>query len=102
MQVKLTEKQAKQLIANAVNAASPVGLGILHFEQKQYSPDDVAGCLDQNGIGVDYFHGRMTKLYARRNGDTYTFDDFKPDGGYQSWASKYPTYEALVDSVLTA
>jgi len=100
MEVQLTEEQAKQLAANAINASKPMGMGWLHYTPTSYTLEDAARCISDRGINIDYFEGRMVKLYVRRNGDMYSFNDGEPRGDYQSWCVEYPTYQALIDSVL--
>ena len=91
MQVNLTTEQAVQVAANAINAASPMGIGFLHHEAKDYTPEEVAEAFGEDGEAhFDYFHGRMTKLTMRKINGSYRFSDSPPDIEYQSWASKYP------------
>lgn len=101
MNIKLTENQILQLAANAVNAAQPVGIGYLQHEEKNYTPEDMKECLKGDSLAIDYFHGRMTKLYVHqdKNGE-WNFGDYNPTPEYQSWCGTYPTYQALVDSVM--
>lgn len=97
MKFKATPEQVKQIIANAVNAAIPVGMGFLHFIPKTYTAADIPD--DRLVHGVDYFDGRMTKLYIESHGDgTYSLPDDKPRRDYQSWCGSFPTYRALVES----
>lgn len=101
MQVNLTTEQAVQIATNAINAATPMGLGFLHHEAKDYTTEEVAEAFDENGrADFDYYHGRMTKLTMHKADGSYQFSDYPPNIEYQSWASKYPTYEQLVQSVV--
>ena len=100
MEVILTTEQAVQIATNAINAAAPMGLGFLHHEAKDYTTEEVAEAFGENGDAYfDYYHGRMTKLTMRNTNGVYKFSDSLPDIECQSWASKYPTYKELVQSV---
>ncbi len=98
-----TPEQVQQMACNAVNAASPVGMGALHFEAKTYTPEELPEIDPKSGIYLDYFHGRMTKLciQPKGNGDwEINSPREEPNPEYQSWAHLYPTKLALVNSVL--
>ncbi|RLB60220.1 MAG: hypothetical protein DRH08_15710, partial [Deltaproteobacteria bacterium] len=53
-------------------------------------------------IYLDYFHGRMVKTGILKETDKDTWEiqisgaEIHPE--YQSWASTYPSFEALVES----
>ena len=96
MQVNLTEEQAVEIATNAINAALPVGMGFIHYEGKDYTTEEVATVFPH----FDYFNGRMVKLNFRKDGDNFVFPDHAPNIEYQSWASKYPTYQQLIQSVV--
>lgn len=105
MKVKLTDEQILQLAANAVNAASPMGMGFMHFQEKDYEPNDIKPYinkrLDGDRLLIDYFEGHMTKLSLKQDGEGYwNFPDRDPRSDYQSWCVKYPTYQDLIDSVV--
>lgn len=97
MHVRATDEQLKKMAALAVNASRPMGMGFLHFQNREYKPEefDVS-----KGLSLDYHQGRMVKLYVNRavNSDIIKLPDNAPDIEYQSWASKYPTYRALADA----
>ena len=95
---KATEEQILKLGANAVNAASPMGMGFLHFQEKEYTAEDIGPCLSEWGLDIDYFEGRMTKLHIRREKDGWD-EPGEPRSDYQSWCSKYPTFKDLAQSV---
>lgn len=98
--MKLTEEQARQMAANAVNASVPMGFGFIHHQVKTYTPDDVQLCVTKRGIRIDYFDGRMVKLYIRKVEDDYLVPEQETRVDYQSWCRTYPTYQALFDSVV--
>jgi hypothetical protein len=91
-----TEQQIQQMMANAVNASSPMGLGFLqHDSSKSFVAED----FDTQYTSLDYVQGRMVKLWINKLGvNHYQIDDEAPRKDYQSWVSTYPTYEALLAS----
>lgn len=92
-----TEDQVKQMAANAVNAASPMGLGHLHATRKEFKPEDFQ--VDDGWLSLDYVQGRMTKLTVLCLGDNkWSVTDQEPRADYQSWCYQYPTYQALAES----
>jgi hypothetical protein len=101
MKFKATPEQLSQLAANAVNASVPVGLGLLHATQHVFTPEEMRPHVERNGasLNLDYIQGRMVKLYCTKvDKDLYeTRDDI--DVEYQSWAQRYPTVKALLESV---
>lgn len=97
--MKLTDNQARQMAANAVNASVAVGLGYVHYQKNVYTPEDVQQCVTEKGIYVDYFDGRMVKLRILKEGDDWVIPLRAPDFDYQSWCREYPTYQDLCDSV---
>lgn len=101
MLLKITKDQAVQIVTNAVNASVPVGMGILQYKDKQYTPDEVAAHFYEGGVYLDYFEGRMVKLSMSEVEGGWTVPDRKPNVEYQSWARAYPTYEDLANSVNT-
>lgn len=98
-----TEEQVKQIAVNAINASSPVGMGYLQYESKDYTPNEINLFSSIGGkkvIEIDYFHGRMVKLSigeCSENVWNVGPDTFRLD--YQSFAGKYPTPANLVKSV---
>lgn len=97
MQFKATKKQVQQIAVNAIEASQPMGLGHLHFKDKEdFKPDMVP--VNEEGLTLDYVGGRMVKLWFKREGNVWeTTGVARSD--YQSWVSKYPTYRDLVLSV---
>lgn len=98
MKFDANEDVVLEMARLAVNAAVPVGMGFLHAEQKDYAVDDVRPCLRPRGLEIDYFRGRMIKLRIRRNDDGSWEMDGDPCRGYQSWVSRYPSNEALLEA----
>lgn len=98
MRFKASESQVRQMAANAANAATPTGLGLLQFDPAQVF---VAGDIPVSpaGIFLDYFAGRMVKLMIdRKDGDVWEIIG-ATRLEYQSWARTYPTFRALANSV---
>lgn len=93
-----TEQQILQIAANATNASFPMGMGLMHFRNTTFKPEDFQ-ILDGK-VRLDYVQGRMVKLSIWKNTDgTWEI----PEGvriDYQSWLAEYPTIEALVRSVV--
>ena len=98
MKIIATDEQIKQMAANAINASRPMGMGFLHF-----NPDSVTTANDleaeHNGLFVDYFEGRMVKFSAWKHKDHWEVRDENPHPEYQSWCTKYPTWQSLAASV---
>jgi hypothetical protein len=107
MEFKATEEQVWEIMTNAINASSPAGMGFFHFENKDYTVEEVKANLAVDGYGrpqknevyADYFAGRMVKLNIRRVSDGVwgMNDEFRDD--YQSFCHKYPTPLDLIASV---
>lgn len=101
-----TEDQVNQIIANAINASIPFGMGYLHYEERDYTPAEiasyrVAATSSTGQLDIDYFFGRMVKLHLQKNDDnTWEMwpDVFRED--YQSFCRRYPTPDALINSVI--
>ena len=99
MRFEATEGQIKQIAANAVNASFPMGLGFLHFRPKRVFQASDFDAQPNGCFYLDYVQGRMVKLSIFKREDGWEIDD-NPRADYQSWVRKYPTTEALVNSVL--
>jgi|CXWL01.1.fsa_nt_gi hypothetical protein len=100
MKFTATDDQIAQLMANAVNAARPMGLGYLHFKPEDKPASEFGKAVTARQCCIDYYQGRMTKLYLDHvEGNTWKLPDGNPRSDYQSWNWKYPTYQALVESV---
>lgn len=114
MIIQATSTQVKQLLVNAINASSPVGMGVLQYKHKEYTFDDLPrGRFEE--VGADYFDGRMVKLsfiskYEKgiigrlltripNTAQKWSVFGANPHPEYQSWYHEYPTFKELVDSV---
>lgn len=101
-----TEDQVNQIIANAINSSIPFGMGYLHYEERNYTADEIASCRDRltsssGQIDIDYFCGRMVKLHLQKTEDgswDMWPDTFRED--YQSFCHRYPTTDELIASVI--
>jgi hypothetical protein len=104
---KATKEQLLKIATLAVNAAKPFGMGFMHHVEKDYTEqevDAVINCgdifnmqnkINDSSLDIDYFRGRMCKLYIRKKGDFfYCENETKSD--YQSWNCKYKTYMDLL------
>lgn len=91
-----TKVQVAQIAANAVNASRPVGMGLLHFEAREYKPEEFRFGEE---LAMDYVQGRQVKLCVRKVvGDQWEIAGGGPSLDYQSWSTAYPTYEKLIES----
>ena len=101
LRVKLTDNQVKMVMALAVNASCAVGLGLLHFKNKEFTSDEFT-IPDHGTCNLDYVEGRMVKLsMARQDDDTWEVGwPNDPRSDYQSWCSTYPTYEILIEAAI--
>jgi hypothetical protein len=98
MKFKASPEQILELKRLAINASSPMGLGFLHYENKEYTADEVKE-LTEPVPYLDYFNGRMVKLWVnavRKFPGYFEAPDQDPNPGYQSWVRKYPTWGALL------
>jgi hypothetical protein len=95
---RASKEQLCQIMANAVNASAPMGMGFLRYDKtKQYKPEDFEDNVASGNLELDYVDGRMVKLSIRSaEEDTYTLREPRPD--YQSWCRKYHTVADLVTS----
>lgn len=99
---KASLEQFGQIVYNAVMASKPAGLGHLHFRgDGGFTPKQF---MNPEGIDIDYIQGRMVKLQIVKPKSGWKTEwvvlrpNTEPDIAYQSWASKYPTFDALVAS----
>lgn len=92
MRFTATEQQIKQMVALAVNASVPMGLGHFGFKAQKYKAEDFNARPSDGCFVLDYFQGRMVKLRILRIDDNiYDVPDFGPLIEYQSWCDEYPT-----------
>lgn len=99
-----TDEQVKQMGCNAINASTPMGMGVLHYDESVvYTADMFQSGPITTLMHIDYIGGRMVKLSISRDmtlGDHWEVGAGRePTSDYQSWCSKYPTYEDLAKSV---
>lgn len=96
---KASEEQLKQMVANAINASSPMGLGFYSANmRKVYTVEDVNRFSTSSYICVDYFEGRMVKLRIKIEGNGSYSVHKKLSIDYQSWCDKFPTWKDLLES----
>ena len=102
MRFKATEEQVKQIGINAIKASKPATFGYLGTEaiERPVTLDDLE--IDENGLDIDYFRGKIVKLLIHKDAENQWGLDDSIDFEYQSWISVYPTVKALVESVLGA
>jgi hypothetical protein len=90
------EWQIRKLMAIAVNASKPMGMGYLHYQDREYDADAFR---NEESTTLDYVDGRCVKLWINKLDDNqYRIVGEAPQEDYQTWAATYPTYEALLAS----
>ena len=103
MKFKANDEQAKAIALKAIEASDPVGRGVWHYESELRNREVkiVHGDLsDSKEIDVDYYEGRMVKLYLWSGvPNIWNTPDNDPTPAYQSWCHTYKTYKDLVLSV---
>ena len=109
IEFKATDDQIIEICVNAVNAAIPIGIpigmGMLQFEPKKYTKNDLQHEIrifgDGRVVGLDYYEGRMTKLYLTEKKDTLGiwYHSGFANIEYQSWVKLYKNFEGLLKSV---
>jgi hypothetical protein len=103
------ETLAKRIVWLAWQASHVFGMGAFQARNSVQDEDSVwasaVGSHDypvnrnQPGeVRCDYVQGRMMKLYLRYDENDVIVPTGTPRPDYQSWAGKYPTYEALFDA----
>lgn len=97
MKIRISDESVVTMGKLAVLAASPVGMGMLHFNAG-LKFDDIKFSEHESRpeqLSIDYYQGRMTKFFGRKiaGGEWEFSDDIRSD--YQSWCSTFPSYEQL-------
>lgn len=102
--MKVDENVAVRAAMLAIAASQPMGMGFLHYTEADDNPSEKAvraECLGPSSLCVDYYNGRMVKLYLDKDKDgNYTVPSRTPNIEYQSWVRQYPTYERLFTEAL--
>lgn len=96
MKFSATEEQLREVAALAYNASQPMGMGFLHYRPGDVKGSDLGHIDVARGLDFDYVQGRMMKLSIFKVGDHFETPAEEPRSDYQSWARRYPTYEALL------
>lgn len=98
-QFKATEQQIRQIAVNAFHNSRPLGLGYLnHRPDLNVNLEDFD--LEDGNLDLDYVAGRCVKLFIRNIGGEMWEIAQSPTRDHQTWVRKYPTNEALVESVV--
>jgi len=108
--IEVKKCQLASLVTKVINASKPVGAGFIHYVNKNYTEDEIKGVLrlpwenpSVKDIHVDYFGGRMVKLnmWYKKEDEDKNYYEVRPDLDieYQSWCSKYKTWEDLLIDV---
>lgn len=97
MIIKATDDQVIEMAKLAIMNSIPMGMGFLHF-RSELKKEDINLEIINGEVYLDYVQGRMVKFWATKKEDGWKFDDsINPE--YQSWCSKYPSYQALFEAV---
>jgi hypothetical protein len=98
LKFKATDKQIQVMMANAVNASTPMGMGALHYKPgSEFKPEDFKNQVALQSI--DYWEGRMVKLWLfKREGGWWRCSGGELRADYQSWISTYSTMKDLLAS----
>ena len=98
-QFKATEQEVKEIGANAIQYSRPFGLGYLGYRSELViKPEDID--LEDGNLNLDHVAGQCVKLFIRNIGGEMWEIAESPTRDYQTWVSKWPTNEALVESVV--
>lgn len=100
---------AKRTLFLAWQAAQVGGMGIFQDRGEQteeevwnsaYNAHDYQGSEHKAGkdgeLNADYVNGRMMKLFMKWDDNEVTLPTNEVSVQYQSWAHKYPSYDALL------
>lgn len=100
MIITATDEQVRQMMALACNASVPAGVGFIHYNFKHKASGPVMiEFMTKREAYIDYWNGRMVKFYGQKVAENqWQFSD-KVNIEYQSWANKYPSYQALFDAL---
>lgn len=85
----------KKMAALAVNASVPVGMGFIHYKEKEYVPSDFNKVFLGDFFSIDYWEGRMVKMHLRKKDGGWEPINENLSSDYQSWCGKYTTYDDL-------
>ena len=97
---KATDEQLRRISLLAINASIPMGVGLLHYQNKHYTMDDIKKSLSfENGVIIDYFEGRMVKLYIVSLGNGWYSVENDIDIMRQSFKRSYADMKALIARV---
>jgi len=103
---KATDDEVRQIMANAVNASTPAGIGFFQARPGDKPKEEIVihGVAPERVVSADYYEGRMVKLTIRERagGEWEVVYPREPRIDYQSWAGKYQSIAALVGSVVSA
>lgn len=97
---RATEAQLQEMAVRTFMAASPVGMGFLHYRADHVkTAEDFP--IQPGNVALDYVEGRQIKLIILRDDDepgVWKTPSLPPESGYNSWAGVYPE-TSLIDLV---
>lgn len=98
-QFKATNQELAQIAVNAIRYSRPIGLGYLEaLKELDIKLENIE--LKGRNLDLEYVAGRCVKLFIRNIGEDLWEIPDSPTPDHQTWISKYPTNEALVESVV--
>ena len=60
--IDIKDKSKAEVLATLYNASRPLGLGFLHFENKDMTVEEAQSILDTGQTHFDYLKGRVMKI----------------------------------------
>ena len=98
---EIAEAVKRRAFILAYRASTPMGMGWLHArpDSKEDEAKLTGALTPGETLSTDYVAGRMMKLviFHPEPNVLETRDD-APHADYQSWATTYPTYEAIIEA----
>lgn len=99
MIINITDEQMIKMAKLAVLYSEPMGLGYLHYRPMKIE-DITEVKINNGGIFIDYYEGRMVKFQARKIEDGKWDVNERTSYDYQSWKKRFDSYLALALEVI--
>ncbi len=95
--VSKNETLARRIFWLAYEASIPMGLGVLHYTDKETEDTVWKHASKRDGfVSGDYIFGRMMKIGITWDNEKLNVTPSRLSPDYQSWCARYPTVGALV------
>lgn len=97
-------KQIQVAAALAANAAIPIGMGLLHYDENHEFTADEMKIFWRNAayFNADYVQGRCTKFWVRKPYQAIYgwqwMTGYETQADYETWYGKYATYKDLLEA----